>query len=69
MKVGFSPRKQSITIYIMPGFDRYEDLLSRLGKHKLGKSCLYIKKVEDVDQEILESLIIESYAYMTQKYG
>ena len=43
-KVGFSPRKQNLTIYIMPGFKRYEELLSKLGKHSTGKSCLYIKR-------------------------
>jgi len=46
--VGFSPRKQNITLYIMSGFDQYNDLLGKLGKHSTGKSCLYIKKVEDV---------------------
>lgn len=69
MKVGFSPRAQNVTLYIMPGFGRYEDLMSKLGKHKTGKSCLYVKKLADVDEEILKELITESYAYMTDKYG
>ncbi len=69
MKVGFSPRAQNVTLYIMPGFGRYEDLMSKLGKHKIGKSCLYVKKLADVDEEILKELITESYAYMTDKYG
>lgn len=69
MKVGFSPRKQNLTLYIMPGFDRYDDLLSRLGRHKLGKSCLYIKRLSDVDTDVLRELIKISYDYMTEKYG
>lgn len=54
---GFSPRKQSLTLYIMPGFSRYEQLLSKLGKHKTGKSCLYINKLDDVDMQVLEELV------------
>ncbi len=65
---GFSPRKQSLTLYIMNGFQRYEELMSQLGKFKTGKSCLYINKLEDVDLSILEKLIIESVNYMNQKY-
>lgn len=68
-KVGFSPRKQSLTLYIMPGFGRYEELMEQLGKYKTGKSCLYIKKLEDVDMEVLKQLIEESYSYMNDKYG
>lgn len=63
-KIGFSPRKQNLTMYIMPGFARYEDLLSKLGKYKTGKSCLYIKKMEDVDREVLEELFRTAYEYM-----
>jgi hypothetical protein len=55
--VGFSPRKQSLTLYIMSGFDEYESLLSELGKHKTGKSCLYINKLGDVDQGVLRRMI------------
>ncbi len=61
---GFSPRKRDLTLYIMPGFDRYEDLLSSLGKHKLGKSCLYIKKLEDIDLKVLSELIRQSVSHM-----
>lgn len=61
---GFSPRKQNLTLYIMPGFDRYQELLSRLGKYKTGKSCLYIKKIEDIHLEVLKELISESVDYM-----
>ncbi|WP_339608423.1 DUF1801 domain-containing protein [uncultured Roseivirga sp.] len=69
LKVGFSPRAQNLTLYIMPGFERYEDYMAKLGKYKTGKSCLYIKKIEDVDTEILKNLIKDSYDYMTNKYG
>lgn len=60
--VGFAPRKQDLTLYIMPGFARYPSLMKKLGKHKTGKSCLYIKKLEDVDLATLKELIKESIA-------
>ncbi len=63
---GFSPRKQSLTLYIMAGFDQYAALLERLGKFTTGKSCLYIKKLEDVDLEVLGELIQRSIAHMSQ---
>jgi hypothetical protein len=62
--VGFSPRVQSLTLYIMSGFDAYDDLLGKLGKYKTGKSCLYINKLEDVEPSILRELITESVAHM-----
>lgn len=68
MKVGFSPRKQNLTLYIMPGFGRYEELMSSLGKYKTGKSCLYIKRLEDVDVEVLKELVASSFEYMSDKY-
>lgn len=58
--VGFSPRKQNLTLYIMSGFTKYATLLNKLGKHKTGKSCLYINKLEDIKIEILENIIVES---------
>ncbi|QUH31845.1 DUF1801 domain-containing protein [Vallitalea guaymasensis] len=67
MMTGFSPRKQNLTIYIMDGFTMYEQLLSKLGKHKLGKSCLYINKLEDIDIDILEELISKSIEYIKSK--
>jgi len=57
MRTGFSPRKQSLSLYIMPGFNKYESLMGNLGKHKTGKSCLYINKLEDVDMTVLKELI------------
>jgi hypothetical protein len=67
-RVGFSPRKQALTVYIMPGFERFTELMDQLGKYKTGKSCLYIKKLEDVDEEVLRTLITESLKYMAEKY-
>lgn len=66
--VGFSPRKQQFSLYIMAGFQRYEELLNQLGKHKTGKSCLYIKRLSDVDESVLKKLIQESVDYMRNKY-
>lgn len=66
---GYSNRKQQISLYIMAGFDRYETLLGKLGKYKTGKSCLYIKKLSDVDISILEDLIRSSVEYMNNKYN
>jgi hypothetical protein len=57
---GFSPRAQNLTLYIMAGFDRYDELLGKLGKYKTGKSCLYIKKLEDVNPSILVELVQRS---------
>ncbi|HEY0427918.1 MAG TPA: DUF1801 domain-containing protein [Pyrinomonadaceae bacterium] len=57
MKIGFSPRKQNITLYLNLGSGWNEDLLSKLGKHKTGKGCLYIKRLSDVDENVLEKLI------------
>ncbi len=68
-KVGFSPRKQALTLYIMPGFERYDSLMAQLGKYKTGKACLYINKLDDVDHEVLRELITLAFRYMTEKYG
>jgi hypothetical protein len=58
--VGFSPRKQDLSLYIMSGLEHYDTLLKKLGKHKTGKSCLYIKKLDDVDLSTLKQLIKRS---------
>lgn len=63
---GFSPRKQNLTLYIMSGFKEYDQLLRKLGKHTTGKSCLYIKKMDDVNREVLEELIKKSVEHMTK---
>jgi hypothetical protein len=64
MLVGFSPRKRNLTLYIMPGFEHYETLLSKLGTYTTGKSCLYVKTLEDVDQDVLRELVSESVDHM-----
>ncbi len=68
MRGGFSPRKGKFSLYIMTGFDRYSELLSRLGKFKTGKSCLYINKLEDVDEAVLKELIKASFDHMQEIY-
>lgn len=67
MVTGFSPRKQDLTLYIMPGFTRYDALLARLGRHKTGKSCLYLKRLADVDTAVLQELITASVEAMAPK--
>lgn len=57
LATGFSPRKANLSLYIMPGYQDYQPILDRLGKHKLGKSCLYINKLDDVDEDVLKELI------------
>jgi hypothetical protein len=61
---GFSPRKQNLMLYIMAGFDNFEALRAKLGKHKTGKACLYINKLDDVDIPTLRKLVKESYDHM-----
>ena len=68
LMTGFSPRAQNISIYIISGFKRYDALMKSLGKHKTGKSCLYIKKLSDVDIDVLKELITASYKHMKSKY-
>jgi hypothetical protein len=65
---GFSPRKQNITLYVMPGADNHPDLLKKLGKHKAGKGCIYIKKLEDIDMDVLEKLVAQSVKILQKKY-
>jgi hypothetical protein len=65
---GFSPRVQNLTVYIMPGFDRYKTLMKNLGKYKTGGSCLYFKKLVDVDQEVLKELVRASVEYMKKTH-
>lgn len=66
---GFSPRKQNLTLYITDGFDQYDALLGKLGKHTTGKSCLYIKRLADVDQQVLRELVQQSVAYVRQTHN
>jgi hypothetical protein len=69
MVIAFSPRKQNIAIYIMPGFSNYQSQLKKLGKHKVGKSCLYINKLADIDLEVLKEIASLSVKDMQNKYS
>lgn len=62
MRIGLSPRKANLTVYLMDGFDNYDKLLNKLGPHSTGKSCLYIKRLDEVDKDALKQLIKESYS-------
>ncbi len=64
MEIGFSPRKQSITLYLTSGIGWHQKLLDKLGKHKTGKGCLYIKKLSDVDENVLEQIINKSLEHL-----
>lgn len=68
LRIGFSPRKGQTVVYMMDGYQDHGALLARLGKHKLGKSCLYIKRLSEIDQQVLEAMIVQSLAYMDAKY-
>jgi hypothetical protein len=60
--IGFSPRKQNLTLYLTYGFEQYGDLLAKLGKHSTGKVCLYVKRLSDVDMPTLRELVNQSVA-------
>ena len=65
---GFSPRKPAIVIYILTGARGSEALFAKLGRHTIGKSCLYIKKLADVDQAVLKTLVVKSIAEIRSRY-
>ena len=65
---GFAPRKRALTLYVMAGFAEYDDLLARLGKFTIGKSCLYVKRLADIDAAVLRELIERSVAAIRKKY-
>jgi Domain of unknown function (DU1801) len=65
---GFSPRKANLSLYVLARFPGQEDLLARLGKHKAGKGCLYVKQLADIDLGILETLIDKSFNFMKKKH-
>lgn len=65
---GFSPRKSNMTVYIMPGFRDYQELLSKLGKHKTSVSCIYFNKLENIDAKVLEQIIRKSVSDMKKRY-
>lgn len=64
---GLSPRKANLTLYIMSGFSRYQELLKKLGKHKTGKSCLYLNRLSDVDLSVLRKLVRESVEHVKRR--
>ena len=63
---GFAPRKQNLTLYIMSGFEEYDALMAKLGKHTTGKACLYVKRLSDVNLDVLRELVQRSIAHMRQ---
>ena len=67
--VGFSPRKQDLTLYLMAGFARYDVMMAKLGRHRTGKSCLYLKRLADVDMTVLKQLVTESVRHMKRTRG
>lgn len=67
-RVGFAPRKSALSVYIMPGYQDYSEILQRLGKHAKGKACLYLKKLSDVDLSVLEELIQRALQDMERMY-
>ena len=67
MITGFSPRKTSLTLYVMDGFAKYDEHLKKLGKHKTGVSCLYVKRLSDVDLKVLEDLVRDSVENVRSK--
>ncbi len=68
MLAGFSPRKANLVIYTMPGYGEMDEKLAELGKHRLGKSCLYINKLADVDLDVLEQIVVDGVATMREKH-
>ena len=69
MRIAFSPRKQNLTLYLMAGVERHPELLEKVGKYKNGKSCFYIKKLDDVDRGILKQLMVASLEELEKIYG
>lgn len=67
MIVGFSPRKHDLTLYLMPGVERFPDLLAKLGPHRTGRSCLYLKRLADVDLKVLRRLIRDAVKAMANQ--
>lgn len=69
MITGFSPRKQNLSLYLMCDLGQMNTHLDQIGKYKMGKSCLYVNKLEDIDIEVLKSLIRDSIKFVKEKYG
>ena len=69
MLVGFSPRKAAISLYVYSGILEQEELLAGLGNFKMGKGCIYVKKLSDIDPEVLRKIIFSTVAYLKETYG
>jgi hypothetical protein len=67
-RIGFSPRAKEIVVYLMDGFPEHQDLLERLGRHRTGKACLYIRRLSDIDRDVLEELVSASLLHMRERY-
>ena len=67
-RLGFSPRARELVLYVVDSFARHQPLMDRLGKYRTGKSCLYVKRLSDIDESVLEALIVESLEHMREKY-
>jgi Domain of unknown function (DU1801) len=67
--VGFSPRTTAIVLYLASGFQQKEELLKKFGKHKTGKGCIYIKKLEDVNVEVLKEMVVNSVEHIKKEYS
>jgi hypothetical protein len=66
---GFSPRKAALTLYVMSGFEQYNDVMSKLGKYTTGSSCLYVKNLSDIDLKVLKTLLTQSVKHVKKTYG
>ncbi len=66
--VGFSPRANAITLYLATDYPAHQELLAKLGKHTTSKACIYVKKLGDIDAEVLKTMVSESVKYMKEKY-
>ncbi len=69
MLTGFAPRKTALTLYIMAGFEHYDELMAKLGKYKTGKSCLYVKKLDDIDLDVLRELVKQSAEHVATSHA
>lgn len=68
MLTGFSPRKSALSLYVMSGFSNRAEKMKRLGKHKTGRSCLYVNKLADIDMDVLKEIVVDDLAFMRAKY-
>ena len=67
-RIGFSPRAKELVLYVVDDFPRHQALMDRLGKHRTGKCCLYVKRLSDIDEDVLEELVTEGLAHTREKY-